>query len=313
MERRGRDFVNSTCSLFSSAATWRLTYSEPVVGVEAQHVEREQAQQRFQHRNHEPLRDGRHGADVLVLRHLVHDVDDVHALAPVPVAQMDGVHPQEARPAVRLGRLADPDRHRARPRLRPSRPPRPVGARRAQVVEVRARHVRQALEARVAMHVARAAQDLAGRQPRHPPERLVHLRQQPDVRRRVDRLERTTAVPRPPIHHGSGLRLLPDQPADLRRREAARLADVRPHAAPVGAAQPVVVERRQRPPHEGVRGPAILRLVVHGLRSLDEGPNLLHGAQALRLKCHDHPPSVEDSAPAHAHIALDSALRLMLT
>ena len=162
---------------------------------------------------------------------------------------------------------------------------------------MRARHVSQALEARVAMHVARAAQDLAGRQPRHPPERLVHLRQQPDVRRRVDRLERTTAVPRPPIHHGPGLRLLPDQPADLRRREAARLADVRPHAAPVGAAQPVVVERRQRPPHEGVRGRAILRLVVHRLRSLDEGPNLLHGAQALRLKCHDHPPSVEDSAP----------------
>ena len=102
-------------------------------------------------------------------------------------------------------------------------------------------------------------------------------------------------------------RLLPDQPADLRRREAARLADVRPHAAPVGAAQPVVVVGRQRPPHEGVGGRAILELVVHRLQSLDEGPNLLHGAQALRLKCHDHPPSVEDSAPVHTHIALDSS------
>ena len=45
----------------------------------------------------------------------------------------------------------------------------------------------------------------------------------------------------------------------------------------------------------------------------DEGPNLLHCAQALGLKCHDHPPSVEDSAPLHAHVALDSALPFMLT
>ena len=49
-------------------------------------------------------------------------------------------------------------------------------------------------------------------------------------------------------------------------------------------------------------------LVVHGRRTFDEGPNLLHCAQAPGLKCRDRPPSV-DSALVHAHVALDSALR----
>ena len=34
--------------------------------------------------------------------------------------------------------------------------------------------------------------------------------------------------------------------------------------------------------------------------------------QALGLQCHDHPPSVEDSAPVRSHLALDSAPPLML-
>ena len=52
---------------------------------------------------------------------------------------------------------------------------------------------------------------------------------------------------------------------------------------------------------------AVLGFVVHRLEPLDEGPNLLHRAQALGLQCHAHPPSVEDSTPLRAHSALDSA------
>ena len=104
---------------------------------------------------------------------------------------------------------------------------------------------REPFEADVAVDREPPAQDPAGRQPRHPLERLVHLGQQPDVRRPADRLERSAAVPPPPVLHRAGLRLPPDQPRDPRRRESAGLADVRPRAAPVGAAEKVVVESRQ--------------------------------------------------------------------
>ena len=56
------------------------------------------------------------------LRDLVHDVDVVHPLAPVPVTQMDGVHSKEVRLAVQLGRLANPDRHQPGPRILLGRP-----------------------------------------------------------------------------------------------------------------------------------------------------------------------------------------------
>ena len=74
-----------------------------VVGVETQHGEGKQPQQRLQGRDQEPLRDAPHGADVLVLSHLVHQVDEVDALHAVPVALVHGVDPQIARQAVRLG------------------------------------------------------------------------------------------------------------------------------------------------------------------------------------------------------------------
>ena len=108
----------------------------------------------------------------------------------------------------------------------------------------------QPLEAPVAVHLELAVPDLAGRQRRQAPERLVHHRQKPDVRVRVDRLELPAAVAHASVLHRAGLRLLPEQAADLRRREPAHLADVRPHAALIGAAEQVVVELRRRLPHE---------------------------------------------------------------
>ena len=113
----------------------------------------------------------------------------------------------------------------------------------------------------------------------------VHLRQQPNIRRRVDRLERTPAVPRPPIHHGPGLRLLPDQPADLRLREAARLADVGPHAArsPAGGSRtpPASAARRR------TRGRTILRRSFSVVRAVANGytVRLCQGIAMLNPSC----------------------------
>ena len=60
--------------------------------MEADNDEREQAEQAFEYRHQEALRDRRNGADELVLRHLVDNVDQVHALGAVAVANVDAVH-----------------------------------------------------------------------------------------------------------------------------------------------------------------------------------------------------------------------------
>ena len=213
-----------------------------------------------------------------VLRHLVHQVDEVDALHAVPVALVHGVDPQIARQAVRLRGPAHRDGDVRRPRLRPRRALGAVGARSAQVVDVRPGHARQPREARVPVHLERAAQYLAGRQPRHLAERLVDLRQQPDVGRCVPPLERPPAVARAQIHHGAGLGVPGDEPRQLRRRQCRHLDDVPPHTAAVRLAQTVVVERHQRPPHEVVRGLPVQGFAVHRRRSLDERLELLDRA-----------------------------------
>ena len=291
--RRGRDFVSSpTCSLFSSAATRRLMYSEPLSAWKpiTSNGNRSSSASRIGTMNRSEMAGAAPTCSYCVT-------------SSTTLTTYTPLRPSLS-PMWTVSTRRKPGRPFGSGALRTAMAT-GLGRVFSQVVRL----VRQSLEARIAMDVARAAQDLAGRQRRHPPERLVHLRQQPDVRQRVPRLERPPAVARPPVRHHTGLRPLSDQPADLRRREPARLADVRPPpAAPVGASEKGVVEPHQRAAYELVRGPAILGLVGHRLGTLDEGPNLLHCAQALGVKCHDHPPSVEDSAPFHAHIALDSAL-----
>ncbi len=63
-----------------------------VVGVEAEDAEREGQQQAFEQRHEEALGDADDGADELVLGDPVHQVDEVQALDPVAVANVDAVH-----------------------------------------------------------------------------------------------------------------------------------------------------------------------------------------------------------------------------
>ena len=63
--------------------------------METQHGEGKQKQQRLQGRDQEPLRDAPHDTDVLVLGHLVHQIDNIDALHAVPVALVHGVDPQK--------------------------------------------------------------------------------------------------------------------------------------------------------------------------------------------------------------------------
>ena len=70
--------------------------------------------------------------------------------------------------------------------------------------------------------------------------------------------------------------MLPEQPADLRGREPAHLADVRPHAAPVGAAEQVVVELRRRLPHEGVALGLVAGLtIILDIRAVEPGSDVV--------------------------------------
>ena len=198
-ERRARDFVKlGTCSLLSIAATWWLTYSEPLSAWKPSTAKRQREQHLLQHRHQERLGNGGHRADVLELGDLVDQVHVVHALGAVAVALIHRVHADVSRAGrIRPPPLADP--RRGRPRVLEGRPPRPVGLRPPQVVQVRHRQPRQAPEAGVAEHLVLAPQHLVCRGPAELAADLVGLRHQADVRRRVHPLERPAAVGPEPI------------------------------------------------------------------------------------------------------------------
>lgn len=67
-----------------------------IVGVEADNDEREQAEQSFEHWHQEALGERLDGTDELVLRDLVDEVEQIHALGAVAVALMNGVAAHEA-------------------------------------------------------------------------------------------------------------------------------------------------------------------------------------------------------------------------
>ena len=125
-----------------------------------------------------------------------------------------------ARPA--LGRLAQADGHGRRSRPRPRRALGAIGRGVAQVVHVAVRDRRQPREPGVPEHFELAPQDLARGQPRHLPEGLVDLRQQPDVRRRVLARERPPAVAAAPVPDRPAVPPLPHQALHLLARDARR-------------------------------------------------------------------------------------------
>ena len=146
-----------------------------VVGVEAEDGEREGQQQALEQRQQEALRDADDGADELELGDLVDQVDQVDALDAVAVALVDRVDADMARPALRLGRLAQADVHARALRPGPRRALGAVGRRGAEVVDVPVGDRRQPLEPRLAEHLELAPQDLARGQPGHLPEGLVDI------------------------------------------------------------------------------------------------------------------------------------------
>lgn len=95
-----------------------------------------------------------------------------------------------------------------------------VGSRPPQVVDVARRDLREAFEARVAEHVVLAVQHDPCREPGHPAEILVHLRQQTHVGRRVDPREGPVLVPVPAVDHLRRLAVLADEPRELGARIA---------------------------------------------------------------------------------------------
>ena len=286
--------------------------------MEADDHEREQAEQSFEQRHQEAFGDRRDGADELVLRDLVHHVDQIHALGAVAVALVDGVDSQEAGQAVRLRR--PPDAHRHRRRLGPCdhRAPRPVGAGTPQVVDVARRDPGEALEARVPEDMVLAVQHGPRRQAGHLAEVRVHPGQQAHVGRRVDTRERPALVPVPAVDHPGRLAVLADQLRELGARVARGLGQVALHQRLRGLVQGAVAESRQRPRHEVVRADPIRGLELHRLVRLDEGGDLLDCPNAFGLKCHDHLPMIPDTPTSgslcvgialrvQAHVALDKA------
>ena len=249
-----------------------------VVGVEAEDREREGQQQALEQRHQEALGDADHGADELELGDLVDQVDQVDALDAVAVALVDRVDPDVARHPLRLGRLAQADAHAGALRLRPRGARGAVGRRAAQVVDVAVGDRREPLVRRLAEHLALAPQHLARGQPGHLVERLVHLRQQPDVRRRVLARERPAPAAAAPVPDRAGIPPLAHQALHLLARDARGGDQEAQHHALVALAETPLAEPVQGVPHEAVRLVAALGLEVHRLVAFDEGPKLPHCA-----------------------------------
>ena len=267
--------------------------------------ERQRDEHLLQYRDEECLGDPSHGAEMLELGDLVDQVDVVDALDAVAVALVHRVHAHVAGLAAGIRPPALADAHRGRPRVVDGRPPRAVGLRPPQVVQVRRGQPRQPLEARIAEHLVLAAQHLARRGTAELAADLVGLRQQPDVRRRVDALERPAAVRRAAVLHSSGRPVLADQTRDLGARQTCRLAQELAHRAFAGTAQRIVVEAHQRPTHEPVRLVPVQRPEVHLPVAVEKAPDLLHGLEPFGLQRHDHPPNDRPNRTLQAHIALE--------
>ena len=275
--------------------------------------ERQRDEHLLQHRDEERLRDPRHGADMLELRHLVDQVDVVDALHAVSVTLMHRVHAHVARLAGGVRPSALADAHRGRPRVVDGRPPRAVGLRPPQVVQMRRGQPRQPLEAGIAEHLVLAAQHLARRGTAELAADLVGLRQQADVRRRVHPLERPAAVRRAAVLDPSGRPVLADQTGHLGARQPRRLAHELAHRALPRAAQRIVVQAHQRPAHEPVGLVPVQRRETHFPVAVEKAPDLLHRAEPFGLQRHDHPPNDRPNRTLQAHVALETRYPFRLT
>ena len=143
----------------------------------------------FQHWHQPQFRDLRRGRHNLPLRHLVHGVDVINALAAVLIALMHGVDAQVSGQALRLRLAPLADRNRRGPRRLVAGVALPIGRRVAEPVELRHRDPRQPLVGRLAIFAVLALQNPLGRRPAQVPVRLVHIGQQVHIGGRVARGE----------------------------------------------------------------------------------------------------------------------------
>ena len=187
---------------------------------------------------------------------------------------MDGVDAHEAGPAVGARRPPLADGHPGRPG------PVQHGAL-AQVVEMGDGDVRQAHEARVAVHLELPPHHLACGRAGHLAERRVSVREQADVGGRVAALERPPRRATAPVHDLARVHELPHQARQLRPRQAGGLAQEALDQTPVGLAEARVAEPPQRPRHEGVGLVARNGVEVHGPAAVQKRANLLRGAKSF--------------------------------
>ena len=279
-----------------------------VVRVEALDDKGKKVDQALQHRDHVVLRDRRHRAHELELGDRVHDVDDVHALDPVQVPLVDRVHAQVPGLPHGIRRPALADLARDRAGVVERGVPRPVGPRAAQVVDVARGDRREALVLRHPELVVRPAEDVRHGLPRHPPEGDVRLDQQQDVRARVHPLERAAAVRRPQVAHTARLRVLPDAPSHLRRRQPRHESDEVAQHPLLGPAKAPVAEPVQRPLDELARRLPVRHPAFKNAAALHKATHLLYRLHPTQVDIHNHPPIIADSPPLHDHVALESHL-----
>ena len=121
------------------------------------------------------------------------------------------------------------------------------------------------------------------------------------------------------VPDSAGAPLLGDQPGQLGVRVAGDLGEEPPHQTLADPRQAEMVAKPdQRALDERVGRLAVVGGDVRGLVPVEEGADVVQGANPFGAKCHDHAPMicphpgsgslpVGNRSPAHAHLSLDNA------
>ena len=287
-----------------------------VVGMKAANVERKLFQDRFQDRQQPRFPNLRRAPHHLPLRHLVNSIDVVHPLGSVQVSLMHRVHTQVAGLALRIRSPALPNCHRRWTRCHIAHAPLPIPSVLAQVVQVRHRERRQALIVRLPELVILPLQNASGRRPAQRFVRLIHRRQQFDIRARVTLRKPMTTIAA--LLHLPVLAEPPHQPVHLRTTQTRHLDQVPQEQPAHGFRLFLVLLRPQGPFYPAVNLFPVQRPQANFLAGRQKPLDLLDCERFGSLHCHLHRPAVSPLAPTpplsglQHHLALETPALLSI-
>ena len=153
----------------------------------------------------------------------------------------------------------------------------------AQVVQVRTGEVRQPLKTPLAKDFELPPHHRAGGRATPLISDLVNLGQQPDIGRRADPLEGSPTVALTAVGDLPHVPVLGNEPGHLGAGQSRCLGQVLAYRTLVRPPEPVMADANQRTADELAGAVPVLWMIVDGLIAIQEGPDLVDGAEAFGL------------------------------